>query len=85
MSLDIKDKIQQAIKEFSKGSLFDNTIQLFTSLGYKTERQSRLSKNTYQGFITDFPIAKSRMNAKKTLQDDWKSIELVFQLTQSEM
>lgn len=85
MSLDIKDKIQQAIKDFSKRNLFDNTLQLFSSLGYKTERQSRLSKNTYRGFIDDFPIAKSRMNAKKILHDDWKSIELVFQLTQSEM
>ena len=85
MSLDIKDNIQQAIKDFSKGNLFESSIQLFSSLGYKTERQSRLSKNTYRGFIADFPVAKTRMNTNKTLQDDWKSIELVFQLTQSEM
>lgn len=85
MSFEIKDKIQQAIKGFSKGSLFNNTIQLFSTLGYRTERQSRLSKNNYTGFIDDFPVAKSRMNEKKTLQDDWQSIELVFQLTQAEM
>lgn len=85
MSQEIKEKIAQAITSFSKGNLFENTIQLFSALGYRTERQSRLSDNSYRGFVDDFPLAKNRMNPKKTLQDDWISIDLVFQLTQAEM
>ena len=85
MSTDIKQNIANAISGFSKGNLFNNAIQLFSSLGYKTERQSRLSKNNYKGFIEDFPSASEKMNPKKTLTENWKSIELLFQLTQTEM
>ena len=89
MTTDIKENIQKAIKDFSKGNLFNNAIQLFKSLGYKTERQSRLSNNSYNGFIEDFPIGKEKINQKKALvevkDNHWNKIELLFQLTQSEM
>lgn len=85
MSTDIKQNISTALQGFSEGNLFDNAIKLFSSLGYKTERQSRLSKNTYKGFIEDFPTASGKMNLKKALPEQWKAIELLFQLTQTEM
>jgi adenine-specific DNA-methyltransferase len=89
MNLDIKQSIATAILGFSKGNLFDNSIKLFQSLGYKTERQSRLSKNTYKGFIEDFPNANEKMNPKKALVEEknnhWNKVELLFQLTQTEM
>ena len=85
MSVEIKEKIQQAITVFSKGNLHDNTLKLFSVLGYKTQRQGKLSQNTYKGFIEDFPSAKSRMNLKKTLHDEWKTIELVFQIKQEDL
>jgi adenine-specific DNA-methyltransferase len=85
MSIDIKQNITNAISGFSKGNLFDNSIRLFQSLGYKTERQSRLSKSTYKGFIEDFPTAAEKINLKKALSQQWNKIELLFQLTQTEM
>ena len=85
MSLELKEKIAQAITSFKNGSLFDNSIKLFSALGYKTGRQSRFKENNYGGFMKDFPSAKNRMNPKNTLQAEWISIDLVFQLTQAEM
>lgn len=85
MSVEIKEKIHQAITGFSKGNLHDNTLKLFSVLGYKTQRQGKLSQNTYKGFIEDFPSARSHMNLKKTLHDEWKAIELVFQLKQEDL
>lgn len=85
MSLETKDKIQNALKDFSKGKLFDNSIGLFNALGYKTERQSKLSRNNYKGFLEEIPGASQNLNATKALTDNWLSIELLFQLTQTEM
>jgi len=85
MSLETKDKIQNALKDFSKGKLFDNSIGLFKALGYKTERQSKLSRNNYKGFLEEIPGAPQNLNATKALTANWLSIELLFQLTQTEM
>jgi adenine-specific DNA-methyltransferase len=89
MSVEIKENIQTVVKEFSRGSLFNNAIKLFKTLGYTTERQSRLSNNTYKGFVEEFPIAIEKINPKKALVEEndnhWNKIELLFQLTQSEM
>ena len=85
MSLETKDKIQNALKDFSKGKLFDNSIGLFKALGYKTERQSKLSRNNYKGFLEEIPGASQNLNATKALTDNWLSVELLFQLTQTEM
>lgn len=85
MSVDIKLNISNAIKAFSTDSLFQNAINLFTTLGYKTERQLRLRKNTYQGFIDEFDLQDKKLNEKKLLADRWEKIELLFQLTQAEM
>lgn len=83
--IDIKQAIAKSINDFSKGNLFDNSINLFKTLGYNTSRQSRLSKNTIKGFISDIPDAASKINNEKALVEDWKCIELLFQLTTSDM
>lgn len=85
MSLETKDKILNALKDFSKGKLFDNSIALFKALGYKTERQNKLSRNNYKGFLEEIPGASQNLNSNKALTYNWLSIELLFQLTQTEM
>lgn len=85
MSVDTRVKIQNALKDFSSGNLFDNSINLFKALGYNTERQSKLSRNSYQGLIEDIPIAGQILNVSKAQTANWISIDLLFQLTQAEM
>ena len=83
--VDIKAEVVSAINAFGKQTLFKASIKLFETLGYKTERQSRLSKNTLKGFLDDFPVASEKMNLKKAISENWQSVELLFQLTQAEM
>lgn len=45
--IDIKKQIELAIKNFNNGNLTQNSINLFESLGYNTERQAPLD-NTKQ-------------------------------------
>ena len=86
----IKQKIESAIKKFSSGSLFDNTITLFDSLGYNTSRQSRLDNPTYKEFEKNFleqnaNIQDTSKFKEKAKIDQWQKIELLFQLTDMEM
>jgi len=83
--VEIKKNIESSIKNFISGDFTENSLSLFKNLGYKTDRQNRLSKNNFNGFIEDFPIAKDIINPNKEFKENCKSIELLFQLTQSEM
>jgi adenine-specific DNA-methyltransferase len=85
MSFDVKQRIEQAILNFSKKDLFESGIQLFNSLGYNTERQSPLLKNTRKGFLEEFPSASDILDFKKAKFENWSKIDLLFQLTQAEM
>lgn len=82
---ELKNQIKDSINSFSDGRLYENSLKLFNTLGYKTERKNKLSKNTFKGFLNDFPLAVEKMNPKKMLNDCWIRIDLLFQLTQSEM
>ncbi len=83
---DSKKDIQSAITAFSTGSLFDNTMALFHTLGYNTNRQNPLSQNTYTCFKDTFIPSDCRFNEDKALANtDWKSIDLQFQLTTEEL
>ncbi|MCD4678563.1 MAG: N-6 DNA methylase [Desulfobacula sp.] len=86
----IKQKIENAIKRFSSGSLFDNSIALFDSLGYNTSRQSRLDNPTYKEFEKNFLEQNANIQdiskfKEKARIDQWQKIELLFQLTDAEM
>ena len=82
---ELKKKIGDSIKSFNGGDLFSNSLEFFNLLGYKTERQNKLRINNYKGFINDFPDALDKMNTEKSLVKEWKSIDLLFQLTETEM
>ncbi|HEU5052823.1 MAG TPA: TaqI-like C-terminal specificity domain-containing protein [Hanamia sp.] len=85
MSIEAKRNIEEAIKKFKEPNLFENGINLFKVLGYKTQRQLRLPDNTFRGFENEFPTVKTKVNPIRSLINDWEKIELLFQLTQNEM
>ncbi|HBM15389.1 MAG TPA: hypothetical protein DD381_03455 [Lentisphaeria bacterium] len=83
--LDTKIAIQNALKAFSSGSLSDKAISLFTSLGYNTERHNPFDQKDYAFFKESFLEGNTRFNEEKALVKEWKSIDLLFQLTQEEL
>ena len=90
MKMELRQKIQNSINDFKNVNLFEAGINLFQTLGYNTQRQSRLDNRTFEGFYNDFidgndNIPDVEKFKQKALTSDWQSIEMLFQLTESEM
>ena len=81
---DEKLNIQEAIKAFGSKNFSEAGINLFSTLGYDTSLQAPLDDKTYHEFketyIEGSPNAE-RFNEEKALVEDWKSIDILFQLT----
>jgi hypothetical protein len=82
---EVKLAIQSAIKDFSKETLTDRAIHLFKTLGYNTERQNPFPQKSYNFFKESFLDGDSRFNQEKALVKEWKSVDLLFQLTRDEV
>src|SRR5262245_13953322 len=81
---DIKGQIQDALKAFAGGNLRDNARRLFNVLGYRSERRIDLSPNTSEAFLEEF-VREKKLNKKTALLDQWRSVDLLFQLTSDEI
>lgn len=81
---DEKLNILKAVKAFVKDDISKAGINLFSTLGYDTSLQAPLDDKTYQEFketyIEGSPNAE-RFNEEKALVENWKSIDILFQLT----
>ena len=82
---EVKLATQSAIKDFSKENLTDQAIHLFKTLGYNTERQNPFPQKSYNFFKESFLDGDSCFNQEKALVKEWKSIDLLFQLTRDEV
>lgn len=86
MSQNIKQKIADALQGFSSGNLFDKSAVLFKTLGYNTNRTLKLNKDDYTTFKKEFGVGTTKdFSEKNALIKEWKSINLLFQLTAEEM
>jgi hypothetical protein len=81
----LKDIVKASVISFSKGSLRDNAINLFNSLGYNTNKDLCLEVNTFEGFEEDFLEDDKGFNKEKALSKQWVKVELLFQLTNEEV
>lgn len=82
---ELKLAIQQAIIDFSKSPVYQASIGLFKTLGYNTERQNPLPHKSYDDFKDSFLGSDSPFNEEKACVKEWKSIDLLFQLTADEL
>ncbi|WP_373330556.1 Eco57I restriction-modification methylase domain-containing protein [Salmonirosea aquatica] len=80
----MKKNLQNAIKHFGDGNLFENAINLFQVLGYNTERRSPLLRPTFAELNDAFGVGE-RMNLDRAQVADWMEVHLLFQLTEAEM
>jgi hypothetical protein len=78
--VEVKQRIQQSLKEFSHGTLIENGIHLLNTLGYRSERQVVLSPNSLEGLVEIWPPI-AQINQEKALINDWLSVDILFQLT----
>lgn len=85
MSKDLKAKIEESLKSFKSGNLYESSINLFSTLGYNTSRTMPLKKTTWQEFKEDFTNEESKFDDIKAKVNEWKYVNLLFQLTRQEI
>jgi len=81
---EFKTNIQEALQAFAKGNLTKNSLDLFTKLGYVTERRAPLDKPTFEEF-QDTYISDQRFDENKARVKEWKYVDLLFQLSREEV
>jgi len=81
---ELKQAIQSALSAFEKKPLADAALDLLGTLGYRSERRLRLMPNSAKQFQAEFD-ANSRLNADAALVSDWKSVDLLIQITDNEI
>ena len=79
-----KAAITTALRRFVGGDLANNTRSLLETLGYRSDRTIAFEPNTAEGFIENFGRF-GEMNADKARLQEWKSVDFLFQLTESEI
>jgi adenine-specific DNA-methyltransferase len=78
------EKIQSALNSFSKGDLTENALNLFQTLGYESERQLPFDDKSFADFET-YIKDDSNFSEKNALISEWQYVDLLFQLTESEL
>jgi very-short-patch-repair endonuclease len=83
----IKREIDSALQAFSTGNLSQSALSLFAALGYNTQRQNPFVQKTSAEFEENFGhvFAEKKFNKDKARFDQWKSIDLLFQLSRDEL
>ncbi len=84
---DLRDKIQTALNEFEGKTLKDSALGLLATLGYKSERTLKLGSSKPKAFLEFLHASAGNgaINEAKALVDEWKSVDLLFQLTDNEL
>ncbi|WP_460192669.1 Eco57I restriction-modification methylase domain-containing protein [Thermosynechococcus sp. FA-CM-4201] len=75
----LKKEIETSIQRFDTDNLADCTQNLFYTLGYRTDKSIRLEASTPSAFIEQFG------QGKLICTEDWRFVDLVFQLTKDEI
>ncbi len=84
---DLRSTIQIALNVFEQKPLKESSLGLLAVLGYKSDRTLNLGSSKPKAFV-EFLNANSggnQINETKALVSDWKSADLLFQLTDNEL
>jgi hypothetical protein len=85
MPTDKRSEIESALKSFVSGDLTKNSLTLFETLGYTTDRRAPLTQTTKEAFKEVFVEQGTKFNESRALFDNWKYVDLLFQLTANEL
>jgi len=81
---ELKISIVNSLSSFNKGSLLKNTTALFNTLGYFSDKAFDLSPNSADNFLDTFD-EKNIFQKEKALLKNWRTIDVIFQLTDEEI
>jgi adenine-specific DNA-methyltransferase len=83
-NVDLRTSLSKSIHHFADLELSIASIELLKVLGYASEKRLVLSPNTKEQFSLSFD-PQHKLDEKKSLYQSWKSIDLLFQLTDEEI
>jgi type I restriction-modification system DNA methylase subunit len=78
------ESIQSALESFSGGNLTENALNLFQTLGYESERQLPFEDKSFADFAS-YLKDEAKFSEKNALVSEWRYVDLLFQLTESEL
>lgn len=84
VSVDVRQQIQDSLGLFTKRPLKGSALSLLSALGYESKKTLALD-NAPATFLQQFDNRDRKFRADKALFDQWKSIDLLFQLTDDEI
>ncbi len=80
----LKLEIQQALSACQTGRLAQPARALLETLGYRSDKRLDLAPNDAAGFQAQFD-PQGRLNAARALLVDWRSVDLLQQITADEL
>jgi len=83
--IDLKTRIQDALKTIPDRPLIEAAGNLLDVLGYKSDKTFLLTPNDYRGFADYFIKIPSIFDPAKARTGEWKSVDIIFQLTEDEL
>ncbi len=77
----MKTEIKNQLLQFgSNDDLYQNTLQLFSVLGYESEHTLELQEKTYIDFRDYFQVSENVFSKDKAIVEHWKKIDFCFQI-----
>ena len=83
-SVELKKEIVKALADFANKPLADAAIDLFGTLGYRSNKRLPLKPNTPDNFLSNFAQGRN-FNSDQAMVQDWQSVDFLFQLTDDEI
>ena len=82
--LQMRESIEQALKDFQHEPLLASARNLFDVLGYRSKKTLPIPLNNADRFVERFD-RDGEINTERAQLDEWESIDLLFQLTDKEI
>ncbi|MFK7778557.1 MAG: hypothetical protein QM501_10685, partial [Gimesia sp.] len=84
---DLRDNIQSRLQSFQTTELSDASIALLNTLGYQSEKTMQIPDSNPEAFLEIVAVNNPDIvfDRKKSLVDDWKSADILFQITDEEL
>ncbi|MBN1364971.1 MAG: hypothetical protein JW976_09230, partial [Syntrophaceae bacterium] len=67
-----KEQIKNQIQQFQTGNFLTNAENLFTTLGYASDRRAKIDKDS---------LLQKGLNQEKAVYNDWREAGLIYQVT----
>jgi len=83
----MKERIKNAIQKFDLDNFYESSLNFFNSLGYDSDKRSKLKIPDYDNFVEFFPPYSDTLQIDKIKAkvSEWNEIQFLMQLTDDDI